>query len=114
MNEAPARRKFRVLAIVSASVVGLSLLVGLTDFGLALFGYRPTLSKHIAVLRDGGTTIHVGFGYRLVHWQRLDGDLGPEIWFWFLPFSISETTQRKGIHWIWTKDAFAPFYQTSV
>ena len=115
MNEAPAIwRKFRVLTILAASVLVLSLLVGMADFSLALFGYRPILSKYVAVLRDGGTTVHVGFGYRLVQWQRLDGDVGPEIWFWFLPFTVSDTTQRKGIHWIWTHDAFRPFYQTSV
>lgn len=42
----------------------------------------------------------IGFGYLLTCHRDAD-NYGPEVWFWFTPFTISLTTQNVGFQWFW-------------
>lgn len=64
----------------------------------------PLFSKGIWAMRDGGTRGYVGFGYFLTYYRRIGGVHGPEVWFWFTPFTVSSTTKHVGIRWIWQNE----------
>jgi hypothetical protein len=62
-------------------------------------------------LRDGGTTGYLGFGYSLIYYRKIDGEHGPEISYWFIPFSVYHTTERTGVRWYFDSDIKEPSYQ---
>jgi hypothetical protein len=79
----------------------ISLVLGAIDCWLSGTSFRNTFfSITTSKLRDGGTTSHVGLGYSLVYYRKMNGERGPEIWYWFLPFSIYQTSERTGVRWL--------------
>jgi hypothetical protein len=114
LGKKPARRWARRLIISAVSAVALSFSLGLADFCLAAVGRSPIFSVNATKRIDmGGQTVYVGFGYVVVQqykmgWEDESGmeigpEKGPEIWYWFLPFTINDTTQKTGIRWIWCR-----------
>ncbi len=61
----------------------------------------PIFSVTTWAMRDGGTRASVGFGYSLTYYRRMGGEHGPEVWFWFTPFTVSWTTEHIGLRWLW-------------
>jgi hypothetical protein len=53
------------------------------------------------MMSDGGTTGSMGFGYSLTFYKEISGEYGPEVWFWFTPFTVSWTTKHTGVRWLW-------------
>ena len=57
------------------------------------------------MLKDGGTTGSVGFGYVLTYYRQMDGRAyGPEVWFWFAPFVISAAHWHVEVRWLWVHE----------
>src|ERR1035437_126713 len=80
-----------------------SLMLGAIDCWIAGTNYRDTVfSKTIWMLKDGGTTESVGLGYSITYYRKMQGEHGPEIWYWFLPFTVYHTTERSGVRWIFS------------
>jgi hypothetical protein len=61
----------------------------------------PLLSKGTWAMSDGGTRGSIGFGYSLTYYRRLSGEQGPEVWFWFSPFTVRWTSEHVGVRWLW-------------
>ena len=61
----------------------------------------PLFSKVTWAMRDGGTRGSVGFGYSLTYHRKMGGEHGPEVWFWFAPFTVRWTSEHVGLRWIW-------------
>lgn len=61
----------------------------------------PVFSITTWAMEDGGTRGSVGFGYSLTYYRRMGGIHGPELWFWFTPFTVSWTTEHTGLRWLW-------------
>ncbi len=80
----------------------LSLVLAMLDSWVAGTNRRaPLFSKVIWATRDGGTRGSIGFGYTLEYHRTIDGEQGPEVWFWFAPFTVSWTTTHTGFRWLW-------------
>ena len=61
----------------------------------------PLFSKSTWSMSDGGTRGSIGLGYSLTYYRRLGGEHGPEVWFWFSPFTIRWTSEHVGVRWLW-------------
>jgi len=85
----PIHRWWRRLAIGVTSVFVLSFSLGCADFCAVGLGCKPIFSPFMDELGNSGTTtiFHVGLGYVLFH--KVEGDVGPGIWYWFLPFTVN-------------------------
>ena len=82
-----------------------SLILAMLDSWSAATDRRaPLFSRGLWAMRDGGTRGYVGFGYFFTYYRRIGGVHGPEIWFWFTPFTVSSTTKHVGIRWIWQNE----------
>ena len=83
-------------------VMYVSLILAICDSLAAGADRAPLFSKATWLMRDGGTSGSVGFGYSLTYHRKVGGgEHGPEVWFWFLPFTVSCTTERVGLRWLW-------------
>ncbi|MBI5388020.1 MAG: hypothetical protein HZA90_25430 [Verrucomicrobia bacterium] len=84
----------------------LSLVLELCDIWAATRSWDTWFSKCAFICKDGGTSGYVGFGYLLLY-HRSGGlpapEIGPEIWYWFLPFTICDTNEKTGISWVWSR-----------
>ena len=90
----------------------ISIFLGITDCWVAGTARRDTLfSKTVWAVSDGGTRGYVGFGYSLTYYRKMEGEHGPEIWFWFTPFTIYWTSEGKGIRWLFESESKEPTYQ---
>lgn len=63
----------------------------------------PLFSYRVYKLKDGGTGGSVGLGYSLTYYRAMGGAHGPEVWFWFTPFTVSWTTEHVGLRWLWQR-----------
>lgn len=63
----------------------------------------PLVSVTTWGLKDGGTSGSVGLGYSLIYHRAMGGRHGPEVWFWFMPFTVSWTTERVSLRWLWQR-----------
>jgi hypothetical protein len=85
-----------------ARMMYISLILAMCDCWAAGTERRtPIFSSTIWGMSDGGTRGYVGFGYFLTYYRRMGGVQGPEVWFWFTPFTVSATTEHVGLHWLW-------------
>ena len=90
----------------------ISTILGIVDCWVAGTAYRNTLfSLPMWKLRDGGTTGYIGFGYSLTYFRKIDGEHGPEISYWFIPFSVYHTTERTGVRWVFVSEPKEPTYE---
>ncbi len=75
--------------------IAVPLLLGVTDFTIALKTGHPVLSLPMGMLGDGGSHVTVGWGYTILEWHQmfthpnLGNDIagykvGPKLTFWFL------------------------------
>lgn len=62
---------------------------------------EPLFSKVTWGMSDGGTRGCFGFGYSLTYHRKMGGEHGPEVWFWFSPFTVRWTSEHVGLRWIW-------------
>lgn len=90
----------------------ISTILGIVDCWVAGTAYRNTLfSLSMWKLRDGGTTGYIGFGYSLTYYRKIDGEHGPDISYWFAPFSVYHTSERTGVRWLFASGLKEPTYQ---
>lgn len=83
-------------------VMCLSIVLAMLDSWIAGTERRaPLFSITTWAMSDGGTRGYLGFGYSLTYYRRMGGVYGPEVWFWFTPFTISFTTGHVGVGWLW-------------
>jgi hypothetical protein len=68
---------------------------------------RTWLSVTTWKMKDGGSTGHVGFLYTMVFWRSMDGEYGPELWFWFSPLVIDAAHGGVTVRWVWAAKAGA-------
>jgi hypothetical protein len=61
----------------------------------------PLFSKVTWAMKDGGTRGSVGLGYSLTYHRKMGGEHGPEVWFWFTPFTVRWTSEHVGLRWLW-------------
>jgi hypothetical protein len=85
-----------------ARIMYVSIILAICDCWAAGTEHRaPLFSKTTWAMSDGGTRGSIGFGYTLTYYRRMGGVQGPEVWFWFTPFTVSWTTEHVGFRWIW-------------
>jgi hypothetical protein len=83
-------------------VIYVSVILAICDSWAAGTARRaPLFSKVTWAMSDGGTRGSVGFGYSLTYHREMGGEHGPEVWFWFAPFSVRWTSDHVGLRWIW-------------
>ena len=83
----------------------LSVVLAMLDAWTSTSDRRDTLFSHrTSMLRDGGTSLYWGFGYAMNYHREIQGERGPEIWFWFTPVRILYTSERTGFRWLWIND----------
>jgi hypothetical protein len=83
-------------------IMCLSLVLAILDSWVAGTDRRaPLFSKVLWATKDGGTRGSVGLGYMLTYHRAMGGEHGPEVWFWFTPFTVCLTTEHTGLRWIW-------------
>jgi len=92
--------------------IALSIILGMIDCWVAGTSHRSTLfSVPVWKLGDGGTTGYVGFGYSLTYYRKMSGEHGSEIWYWFTPFTVYDTSERTGVRWLFASGPKEPAYQ---
>src|SRR5688572_14189204 len=89
---------FRKCAVYSLCA---SLILATCDVWTSMQFRKTWFSTNSWKLKDGGSTGHTGFLYSLVFWRDMDGNYGPEIWFWFTPVVISGAGGGVSVRWIW-------------
>lgn len=87
-----------------ARAIYVSIILALCDCWMASTERRVTpFSKGTWAMSDGGTRGSVGFGYALTYHRQMGGEYGPEVWFWFAPFTVRCTTEHTGLRWLWQR-----------
>jgi len=83
-------------------IMHISIILAICDSWIAGTGRRaPLFSRTMWAMSDGGTRGSIGFGYSLTYHRQMGGEYGPEIWFWFCPFTVSWTSEHIGLRWLW-------------
>ena len=83
-------------------LICLSIILAMLDSWAAGTERRvPLFSITTGGLKDGGTRGSFGLGYSLTYYRAMGGVHGPEVWFWFTPFTVSWTTEHVGFRWLW-------------
>ena len=97
--------------------IAVPLLLGVTDFTVALKRGHPILSLPVGMFSDGGSHVNVGWGYTILEWHQMftHPDLGneiagykvgPKLTFWFLlglessefePTQMEAPTRRSSV-----------------
>jgi hypothetical protein len=96
--------RFRPWLPWAARIMYVSIILAICDSWVAGTERRaPLFSITTWAMSDGGTRGSVGFGYSLTYYRRMGGVHGPEVWFWFTPFTVSWTTERIGLRWLWQR-----------
>ena|SRR5208283_718204 len=83
-------------------IMYVSIILAICDSWIAGTDRRAPLFSHTTWgMSDGGTRVSVGFGYSLTYHRTMGGEHGPEVWFWFSPFTVRYTSQHIGLRWVW-------------
>ncbi len=77
-----------------------SVVLGVCDFWIAGTAHRHTLFSKAVWASGGGTRGYVGFGYSLTYYRGMGDANGPEIWYWFTPFTVYRTTEHTSVRWL--------------
>jgi hypothetical protein len=105
-------RRLKKILLWLLCAMCISILLGMVDCWLAGTKFRNTLfSRAMWKMLDGSTTGYLGFGYTLIYYRKLDGEQGPEIWYWFAPCAFYHTTERTGVRWLFSSEPKEPTYQ---
>ena len=77
-----------------------SIILALCDVWTARnYPHGAWFSTRVWAYKDGGTERFVGFGYSLTYHRHMSVAVGPEVWFWFAPFTIAYHTGYVGLRW---------------
>ena len=107
-----SHKLFKKIAIGILCAMFISVLLGIIDCYIVGTAIRHTLfSVRTRELSGEDASGYVGFGYSITYYHKSEGDMGPEIWYWFLPFAISDTSERVEFHWVFPFGTKEPAYQ---
>lgn len=94
--------KFRHCIPWIVRVMYVSIILAMCDSWAAGTERRaPLFSRVTWAMSDGGTRGSVGFGYSLTYHRTMGGEHGPEVWFWFMPFTVRWTSEHVGLRCLW-------------
>lgn len=79
--------KVEKVILISLIVIFLSILI--TDVYMLENEQKPIFSMYIGGYSDGGTTVYLGFGYKIIDYNKLDGYDGYKIGTWFMQYDNS-------------------------
>jgi hypothetical protein len=65
-------KKYRKILIWGAALIIFSFVTNKIDSKLVSQDKRPIFVLPTAVAKDGGTTIYIGLGYKVIGWKRLE------------------------------------------
>ena len=83
-------RKFkRVIIITAIFAILIVILMLVTDIFVLENGKQPIFSIRIGAYLDGGTTVYLGCGYKIIDYNKLDGYDGYKIGTWFMSYNNS-------------------------
>lgn len=84
-----------VMSIVIALIV-LGMIFYITDFYRAKTDQVPIFALKYEEVNDGGTAIYVGFGYKIIDYNRYDGKDDTVMGSWFLQYEEPLNTNKEG------------------
>lgn len=84
-----------VMCIVIAFIV-LGMIFYVTDFYRAKTNQAPIFAVKYEEVNDGGTIMYVGFGYKIIDYNRYDGKDDTVMGSWFLQYEEPLNTNKEG------------------
>lgn len=65
--------KKRIILAIIALLLICSVYTLMIDYKLALQEKPPKFAMKVSVYKDGGTTVYMGFGYRITDFNQMEG-----------------------------------------
>lgn len=65
-------KKYKKILILFLTLIMLSFVTYNIDLKLVSQDKRPIFVLPTAVAKDGGTTVYIGLGYKVIGWKRLE------------------------------------------
>ena len=77
--------KVETIILIILAVIWMAFLI--TDIIMLETGNRPIFSIKQGTYLDGGTTVYLGLGYKVIDYDVLDGYTGYRIGTWFMKYN---------------------------